>query len=119
MDDAGVYLMQREGRGIVQQALRWCGACLMSLAPRLMKFLAVVGTIAMFMVGGGILVHGFHFLDEGITALAAHLADVATFGATLATLAPVLGGIVIGMVAGAVVVMIVTLGQRLRTALSA
>lgn len=119
MDDAGVYLMQREGPGMGQQALRWCGACLMNLAPLLMKFLAVVGTIAMFMVGGGILVHGFHFLDEGIKALASHLADVATVGATLATLTPALGGILIGMVAGALVVMIVTLGHRLRAALSA
>lgn len=119
MDDAGVYLMQREGPGMGQQALRWCGACLMNLAPLLMKFLAVVGTIAMFMVGGGILVHGFHFLDEGIKALASHLADVATVGATLETLTPALGGILIGMVAGALVVMIVTLGHRLRAALSA
>jgi len=84
-----------------------------------MKFLAVVGTIAMFMVGGGILVHGFHFLDEGIKALASHLAEIVTVGGALAALTPTLGGILIGMVAGALVMMIVTLGQRLRTALSA
>jgi len=119
MDDAGIYLMQREGPGIGQLALRWCGSCLMSLAPWLMKFLAVVGTIAMFMVGGGILVHGFHFLDEGIKVLASHLAEIVTVGGALAALTPTLGGILIGMVAGALVMMIVTLGQRLRTALSA
>lgn len=118
MDDAGIYLMQREGPGIGQQALRWSGSCLLSLAPWLMKLLAVVGTIAMFMVGGGILVHGFHFLDEGIKALASHLAEIATIGGALAALTPTLGGLLIGLVAGALVMTIVALGQRLRTVFS-
>jgi predicted DNA repair protein MutK len=118
MDDAGLYLMQREGPGIGQQALRWVGSCLMGLAPWLMKFLAVVGTIAMFMVGGGILVHGFHFLDVGIKSLASQLAEVATVGVALAALTPTLGGILVGIVAGAAVMIIVTLVQRLRTAFS-
>ena len=79
-----------------------------------MKFLAVVGTVAMFMVGGGILVHGFHVLDEGIKYLAAHAGEITTLGPALAALTPTLAGIGIGMVAGAVVLAVVVLGRRLR-----
>jgi predicted DNA repair protein MutK len=116
LDDAGLFLMQRKGQDSWAKLLRWCGSCLVSFAPWLMKLLAVVGTIAMFMVGGGILVHGFHILDEGIKALASLFAEVATVGPFLAALTPTLGGIVIGMVAGAVVTALVMLVQRLRSA---
>lgn len=116
LDDAGLFLMQRKGQHSLAKSLRWFGSCLVSFAPWLMKLLAIVGTIAMFMVGGGILVHGFHTLDEGIKALASLVNEVTTVGPVLATLTPTLGGIVIGMVAGAVVTALVMLGQRLRRA---
>ncbi|ERI50663.1 hypothetical protein N878_25260, partial [Pseudomonas sp. EGD-AK9] len=53
LDDAGLYLSQRASRAA--QAL---GRGILRLAPWLMKSLSVLGTAAMFMVGGGILVHG-------------------------------------------------------------
>ncbi len=81
----------------------------MIFAPWLMKFLAVVGTVAMFMVGGGILVHGFHVLDEGIQYLATQVGEITIVGPALAALTPTLGGIVIGMVAGAAVLAVVVL----------
>ena len=114
LDDAGLYLMQRPGQGAWPTAQRWFGRCLMVFAPWLMKFLAVVGTVAMFMVGGGILVHGFHVLDEGIRALTAVLGEISTVGPVLASLTPILGAIAIGMVAGAAVLAVVLLWQRLR-----
>jgi uncharacterized protein len=114
LDDAGLYLMQKQGQGAWQAAQRWFGGFLMIFAPWLMKFLAVVGTVAMFMVGGGILVHGFHVLDEGIKYLAAQAGEIATVGPALAALAPTFGGIVIGIVAGAAVLAVVALGSRLR-----
>jgi len=114
LDDAGLYLMQKSGQGAWQAAQRRFGVFLMIFAPWLMKFLALVGTIAMFMVGGGILVHGFHVLDEGIKYLAAQAGEITTVGPALAALTPTLGGIVIGMVAGAAVLAVVMLGNRLR-----
>jgi uncharacterized protein len=114
LDDAGLYLLQQEGQGAWPTVQRWFGRCLMIFAPWLMKFLAVVGTVAMFMVGGGILVHGFHVLDEGISYLAAYVAQTAMVGPALAALTPTFSSIVIGMVAGAVVLAVVVLGQRLR-----
>ena len=53
LDDAGLHLSRGEGR-----LLRALGTAILRIAPWLMKGLSVVGTAAMFLVGGGILVHG-------------------------------------------------------------
>ena len=114
LDDAGLFLLRRKGQGNWPKVQRWFGSGLVSFAPWLMKFLAVVGTIAMFMVGGGILVHGFHGLDAAMLGLTAMVAEVATVGSVLAALTPTLASVLIGLVAGAVVTVPVTLLQRLR-----
>lgn len=114
LDDAGLHLMERVGEGAWSKFQRWFGARLMIFAPWLMKLLAVVGTVAMFMVGGGILVHGVHVLDEGIKFLTAQLGELTVVGPLLAALTPTLAGIAVGMLAGAVVLAVVTLWQRLR-----
>jgi predicted DNA repair protein MutK len=114
LDDAGLHLIERVGEGVWSKFQRWFGARLMIFAPWLMKFLAVVGTVAMFMVGGGILVHGVHALDEGIQFLTAQLGELTVVGPLLAALTPTLAGIAVGMLAGAVVLSVVTLLQRLR-----
>ena len=115
LDDAGLYLIQQKGEGAWRGSQRWCGARLIEFAPWLMKFLSVVGTAAMFMVGGGILVHGFHVLDEGVKIVAAHLGEIASVGPVLAALTPTLAGMTIGLLAGAVVLAFVTGWQRLHT----
>ena len=70
LDDVGLYLHGREGR-----VSQWFGGLLVALAPRLMKTLTIVGTAAMFMVGGGILVHGLapvhHLFHAWVVGLAA------------------------------------------------
>src|SRR5690606_32201549 len=53
LDDAGLYLTQRDGK-FLQRA----GHGILRAAPVLMKILSIAGTTAMFLVGGGILVHG-------------------------------------------------------------
>lgn len=74
LDDAGLWLSARgrKPRGFAVQL--FLGQALLALAPRLMRFLSVAGTIAMFLVGGGILSHGLgpvHHLAERISALVA------------------------------------------------
>ncbi|MBY4675208.1 DUF808 domain-containing protein [Marinobacterium arenosum] len=98
LDDAGLYLV-RTGAG-VRAAL---GRFLLRLAPWLMKALSVVGTAAMFLVGGGILVHGvpgshafFHHLSESAGALPA-------IGVVIGGLLPMLINAAIGVLAGALV----------------
>ena len=73
-----------------------------------MKGLSIAGTAAMFLVGGGILVHGIAPLHHAIQAWAEGLGSLAA--ATLPTLADAL----LGIVAGAIVLAGVTLIQRLR-----
>lgn len=114
LDDAGVYLLNRDGQSGWVRFQQWLGARLIAFAPWLMKALGVVGTLAMFMVGGGILVHGFHPLNDAIVALSAQLGSVATVGPILEMLTPTLAGMLVGVVAGALVLGCVTLWQRFR-----
>jgi hypothetical protein len=104
--------MRKEGPGVWLKFLRWLGERLVIFAPWLMKFLTVVGTIAMFMVGGGILVHGIHVLDVVIRSLVSHVNEIATVGPVVALLTPTIASIGIGMVAGAVVLGLVELWHR-------
>jgi predicted DNA repair protein MutK len=101
LDDLGLHLQKKSSAG-----LKAIGNMLLIAAPKLMKLLAVVGTAAMFMVGGGILVHGvpaLHHMQEAIAAGSGALAPVAT----------TLFDAVVGLVAGALVVAVVTIGARL------
>ena len=73
MDDFGLYLLRKSLTGSFNTAQRLGGRLMLTAAPALMKFLSVAGTIAMFLVGGGILTHsiGFlHHIAEAFIALA-------------------------------------------------
>lgn len=98
MDDVGVHLANKESES--SQAL---GRFLLSFAPKLMKFLSVAGTLAMFLVGGGILVHGINPLHHGVEDLA-HLTGV--FSGLTSNIAAGLIGFVAGLIVLAVVLMV-------------
>ncbi|RMX05971.1 DUF808 domain-containing protein [Corticibacter populi] len=68
LDDLGLWLTQR-----ASAAARASGRAILALAPWLMKALSVLGTAAMFLVGGGIIVHGVASLHHGLQDLAASL----------------------------------------------
>ena len=97
LDDAGFHLCEREGEGAWPSFVRWFGAQLVAFAPWLMKALAIVGTIAMFMVGGGILVHGFHVLDDWIQILTNYLAATPAVGSVLGVVTPTLASMLVGL----------------------
>ncbi len=59
LDDAGFYLRRKSSRW-----LQVIGKSLLLASPYLMKVLSILGTTAMFLVGGGILSHGWHALEE-------------------------------------------------------
>ena len=61
LDDAGIYLCRRPG-GFA----RATGAAILRVAPWLLRGLSVAGTAAMFLVGGGILVHGIPLLHHWV-----------------------------------------------------
>ena len=91
LDDAGLYLSQRASA--VARAL---GRGLLALAPKLMKFLSIVGTAAMFMVGGGIVVHGIPPLHHAVEHAAHAVSGVPGLGALASTLLNLMAGIIVG-----------------------
>ena len=107
LDDAGLYLSRK-----TSSLLRGVGNLLLSAAPWLMKSLSVIGTAAMFMVGGGILTHGIPAAHHLIEQLAASAASLPALGSVLSVLtAPLLNGLA-GIVAGALVLAVVTGASR-------
>lgn len=108
MDDAGLYLSQRGG-----SAVRALGRVLLAAAPKLMKLLSVVGTAAMFMVGGGILTHGLPGAHDLIHHAAETVATVPTVGPLLAWATPVALDALAGVVAGALALALLELGGKL------
>jgi uncharacterized protein len=91
LDDLGLHLLQKTNR-----TARAIGHGIMWFAPKLMKTLSIVGTAAMFMVGGGILAHGWPWLHHAAQALAQPLGAWAVVGtALLDALAGVAAGAVV------------------------
>ncbi|WP_339414022.1 DUF808 domain-containing protein [Pseudomonas sp. EA_35y_Pfl2_R5] len=111
LDDAGLYLNQRGGEGLGGRLQRSFGRGILFTAPYMMKGLSILGTAAMFMVGGGILTHGVPALHHGIEHLAVELA---TSNGLLAALLPTLLNAIAGIIAGAIALLLVNLATRLR-----
>jgi predicted DNA repair protein MutK len=109
MDDAGLYLERRPGAGAFVRGL---GGFLLAAAPKLMKFLSVAGTLAMFMVGGGILTHGLPGAHDLIHHAAEAAGGMPAIGPALHAVTPSLLDAVAGVVAGAIVLAGVTLVGR-------
>ncbi|MBC7598079.1 MAG: DUF808 domain-containing protein [Polaromonas sp.] len=107
LDDAGLYLSRQAGEGAVVRLRRRMGRGIVLTAPWLMKGLSVAGTAAMFLVGGGILTHGVPALDHAIEALSARAGNV------LGAITPLLADALVGIAAGALVLAVVTLVQKI------
>jgi predicted DNA repair protein MutK len=103
LDDAGLYLIQRDSAGA--KAL---GRAILATAPWLMKALSIAGTAAMFLVGGGILVHGVPAIGHAIEGWASGL------GGLVGGLASMGANAVVGIIAGAVVLAVVEVAKKLR-----
>jgi predicted DNA repair protein MutK len=114
LDDAGLYLAGREGESLGRRALRVLGRFLLRLAPWLMKSLGVLGTAAMFLVGGGILVHGLPMVYEWLHHLQELALGVGSMGGLLSGLVLVLFNGLFGVLAGGLVLGAVSLLSRLR-----
>jgi len=105
LDDMGYWLVERPGA-----LAKTVGKGLLVIAPWLMKVLTIVGTLAMFLVGGGIVVHGIAPLHHAIEHFAAEQ------GAIIAATLPTLANLVLGFIIGLIVVGLVKGISRLRGA---
>jgi predicted DNA repair protein MutK len=108
LDDAGLYLSRR-----ANGALQLAGKALVAGAPMLMKALSVLGTIAMFMVGGGILMHGVVALHHLVDNAAAAAGNMPGIGPLLKAVTPTVIDALAGLVAGAIALVVVTVVTRL------
>ena len=103
IDDLGFWLREKSSR--IAQGI---GSVLLAAAPWLMKILSVVGTIAMFLVGGGIVVHGIaplhHLIEEVSAGFSGWIATLLSNGANL----------VLGFIIGSIVLLVVNLIARVR-----
>lgn len=109
LDDAGLWLSQRASGA--QQAL---GRGILRAAPYLMKTLSVLGTAAMFLVGGGILTHGIHGIDSWIKTSAHASGALPAIGSLAEALLPMLLNGAIGVAVGAVIVGVMAVVKKLR-----
>ena len=116
LDDAGLYLVNKPN---ASAALKGLGNMLLVAAPKLMKLLAVVGTLAMFMVGGGILAHGMHIVSDYFAQLAASVASVAYIGSIVAYMLPTFLNALLGVVAGLVALAVMGVVSQLKAKISA
>ena len=108
LDDAGLALSRR-----YSSAAQAIGRGILTVAPWLMKALSVIGTIAMFMVGGGILTHGIKTIHHLIETGVEHSLALPYIGSVLAGLLPTLLDAAFGVLVGGLVFAAVTLGGRL------
>ncbi|TLV05561.1 DUF808 domain-containing protein [Klebsiella indica] len=92
LDDMGYWLVEK-----TSSLAQWSGKALLAIAPRLMKALSVVGTLAMFLVGGGIVVHGITPLHHAIEEIAHEQNGI------IASLLPMAANLLLGFIIGAIV----------------
>lgn len=105
LDDIGLWLLQK--KNALSQTV---GRFFLWIMPRLMKGLAFVGTLAMFLVGGSIIAHnlphslGVHHMYEVV----AH-----SVPSWLQGLSSTLMDLMVGLIVGALVLLIVTIASKI------
>jgi len=111
LDDIGMYMVENSSES--QIVKRKVGAFLVDSTPYLMKILTIVGTAAMFLVGGGILAHGIPGLEPLIHYAVGVVGSLPVAGALLASVTPLLANFIVGIVLGGLLVPVVSGVQRL------
>ena len=117
LDDGGLFLSQLTGENVWRKFQRSLGRGVLWIAPWLMKFLSIAGTIAMFLVGGGILTHALSPstpLSQMIEKITAQAASVGGVGPLLGAITPLLLDGVVGLLAGMLVLLVVNGFKKLK-----
>ncbi len=107
IDDAGLLLSRKPGQGGWARFQQAFGRMLLRAAPFLMRGLSIVGTIAMFLVGGGIILHGLHWGHDLLHHVSEALLKIPG-GSLLDLLAPTLLNGVAGVIVGGIMLALVS-----------
>lgn len=113
LDDAGLYLVNNSGTHAWSGLMQMLGKFLLRLAPYLMKMLSIVGTAAMFMVGGGILVHGLPGSQIALHHAVEVIGSLPGLGKALAVVTPSILNALAGVIAGGIVLAVVSMGTAI------
>jgi uncharacterized protein len=119
LDDLGLFLSRSAGAGTWTRMKRSVGAGVLRAAPYLMRGLTIAGTVAMFLVGGGILTHGLPWLHHALETCAQQAAQLPQVGSALAWVTPPLGNGLAGLLAGALAWLVIGAVKRVRGAATA
>lgn len=114
LDDFGLRLLRSTINNIWGSFFRALGKSILWFAPYLMKTLSIVGTAAMFLVGGGIIVHGIPHAHEFVHHIEEFAHTLPAVGSFVAALTPTLVNAVIGIIAGGVVLALVLMFTKLK-----
>lgn len=109
LDDLGFYLQKK-----TSILLKKLGNSLIYSTPYLMKTLSVVGTAAMFMVGGGILTHGIIYVHEWIEEITLVAALTPVIGSIMQFILPILINLLFGIISGVLIVALFALIKKLK-----
>ncbi len=112
LDDGGLHLSRKVGDRLFAKAQRRLGAYILRGAPYLMKGLSIAGMVAMFMVGGSILIHGLPGTQDLVHRLEQQAAIVPGVGHGLEIATPIFIDAVFGLIVGAIVLAVLNLGGR-------
>jgi hypothetical protein len=115
LDDAGLALVKNAERNGNRPFQKKIGYALVQMSPKLMKLLTIVGTAAMFLVGGGIIVHGIPQLGAWLHAVEQFSGNIQGIGSILTSLAPALFNGIAGLVIGGIAVAVSIPIQKLRS----
>jgi hypothetical protein len=103
LDDLGKHLMENGAAHAEPTFRQRTGYAILAVAPYLMKFLSVAGTVAMFLVGGGILAHGIPGIHHRVEQIIHPIESLQTVGPLLAGLLQMLLQGLLGVAGGAIV----------------
>lgn len=112
LDDGGLYLSSRTGATLSRRAMRALGRAILVSAPYMLKGISVLGTAAMFLVGGGIMLHGIPPVNDWLHDVTHAASEIAGVGWALEVLTPMVINGVAGVVAGAIVLACVLGAKR-------
>jgi len=115
LDDLGIHLMQKSGLHIWHQLLRAIGRFLLRFAPFLMRLLTIVGTAAMFLVGGGIIHHGLPWLHHINERLIQYFQGESIVTTIFSSIAPFILDAIVGMIIGAMCLTLLAIVPKFRS----